>query len=96
MSFKYDWIKYKDGLHLLSLNEDEKKELIEIIECNCDMAMELDVEELLRRRMKLQDLFKEYGEMLKQECYELFYMIGNMESNYGYICRVKRERGEVK
>lgn len=93
MSIEYDWNKYKDGLHLLSLNEDEKKELVEILECSYDMAMNLEVKELLYRRKKLQDLFKEYSEMLKKECYELFYMLGNMEYNYCYVLELKEKEG---
>lgn len=95
MRIEYDWPKYKDGLHLLLLNEDSEQELIEILECSYDMAMNLEVKELLNRRKKLQDLFKEYSEMLKKECCELFHMIGNMENNYGYIYRIKRESGEL-
>lgn len=89
MMCQYDWSKYKEGLHLLLLNEDSEQELIEMLECSYDMAMNLEVKELLTRRMQLQDLFKEYGEMLIKECYELFYMIGNMENNYNYILELK-------
>ena len=94
MRVKYDWSKYKDGLHLLSLNKDSEQELIEMLECSYDMAMNLEVKELLRRRKKLQDLFKEYAEILKKECYELFYVLGNMENNYKYILELKEK--EVK
>ena len=93
MRLEYDWSKYKNGLHLLLLNEDVEQELIEILECSYDTAMNLEVQELLSRRKKLQELFKEYGETLKKECYELFYMLGNMENNYSYILEIKK--GEI-
>ena len=93
MRHEHDWSKYKEGLHLLLLSKEKEQKLIEILECSLATAISLPEEELLNRKNTLQILIEKYGKLLKKECYELFYVLGNMESNYRYVLELK-ENGE--
>lgn len=84
---KYDWSKYKEGLHLLLLDKEQEQYLIKIIECDVKTAMQLNPKELLNRRRVLVVLLEKYGEVLLKEYFELYFVIGNMEANYSSVIK---------
>lgn len=80
---------YKNGLHLLSLSKEQELSLVDVLECMYDTATNLPYDEVLERRDFLKMLFEIHGEVLKEECYSLWYMIRNMENNYRFILKLK-------
>ena len=84
---EYDWSKYKEGLHLLLLDKEQEQYLIKIIVCDVKTAMQLNPKELLNRKRVLAVLLEKYREVLPKECFELYFVIGNMEANYSSVIK---------